>query len=141
MLPGHIASKHIVKRSMHFRNKNNFNEQNGRMQSLQSLLVGMNNTVQNPSLKALENFLAYLKRMAATTGIQSRISSNSFRNAFYVLQVDMLLCVLLCQAMSNEQFNRRGFLKSQPKKLLLQEKEELIMYTTCAHRRSSDTSL
>lgn len=79
--------------------------------------------------------------MTATIGIQSRISGNSFQNAFYVLQADIFLCDTLCQAVSTEQFNRRGFLKLQPRKLLLEEKEELIMYNTCTHRKSFATSL
>lgn len=110
---------------------------------MQSLLVGVYNTVQNPSLKALDNCLqlADLQRMTATTDIQSRIPSNSFQNAFYVLQVDVFLCDILCQAVSTERFNRRSFLKSQPRKLLLEMKEELIRYTTSTHTQSSDTSL
>lgn len=79
--------------------------------------------------------------MTATIGIQSRISGNSFQNAFYVLQADILLCDILCQAVSTEQFNTRGFLKLQPRKLLLEDKEELIMYITCTHRKSFATSL
>lgn len=124
---------------MHFRTRSNFNKQNRRMQSL---LVGVYNTVQNSSLKSLDNCLqvADLKRMTATIGIQSRISGNSFQNAFYVLQADIFLCDILCQAVSTEQFNRRGFLKLQPRKLLLEEKD-LIMYITCTHRKSFATSL